>query len=291
MDEIKFTVVIPLYNKENSILSTLKSVLEQTYKNFELIVVNDGSTDKSLKVIEHLRDDRIRIVDKENGGVSSARNEGIKLAKFPWIALLDGDDLWLPNFLEMICSMIMEYPNAAIIAVGWNYEDGSYKFPINSKGYIDNYFAVSLKGSVLSSSSIVIRNSCFEEVGFFNEGLSYGEDLEMWCRLSGKFKIAFLPISLSIYRVMTENRACTVRKMDISRHFAYNLSLKNSYSKDEKKYYRKIIRDCMMQCIKFEGKQNIYALMRKHGKREILFDFVLLNINRILNLLSLPQIR
>lgn len=290
MAEIKFSVIIPLYNKQESIQSTVQSVLAQTYTDFELIVVNDGSTDGSLKVVEKFNDSRLRIVDKKNGGVSSARNAGIHVAKYSWIALLDGDDLWLPEFLEKACSMIKTYPDASVMSVEWNYEDDSYIFPYKTEGYIQNYFAVCLQGPVLSSSSIVINSKCFEGVGYFNEGLSNGEDIEMWSRLSKKNKIAFSPVKLAIYRVMTENRACENRKMDVTKHFAYAMSLHDAENSFERRYYRKVIRDCMMHCIKYDGKQQLPILMKKHGRMEIVFNLLILQLNRVLNFLGLRQI-
>src|SRR5690554_7052561 len=97
-----FSVVIPLYNKELSINNTIQSVLNQTFQDYEIVVVNDGSTDKSLEVVKQINDFRIRIINKLNGGVSSARNRGIEESKFDWIAFLDGDDLWMENHLEIL---------------------------------------------------------------------------------------------------------------------------------------------------------------------------------------------
>ena len=98
------SIVIPLYNKERAIINTLQSVLAQTYTDCEIIIVDDGSTDNSLNVvhkrISELENERIRVIHKKNGGVSSARNRGIKEAKGEYVALLDGDDLWEPTFLE-----------------------------------------------------------------------------------------------------------------------------------------------------------------------------------------------
>src|SRR5690606_29446795 len=105
-----FSVVIPLYNKERSIKQTVQSVLDQTFTDFEIVIVNDGSTDNSLQVVENIDDQRIRIINKPNGGVSSARNKGINEANFNWIAFLDGDDLWKPNHLEIIRGLIDKFP-------------------------------------------------------------------------------------------------------------------------------------------------------------------------------------
>src|SRR5690554_5521626 len=95
-----FSVVIPLYNKELSISNTIQSVLDQTFQNFEIVIVNDGSTDNSVKEVEKFDDKRIRLIHQENQGVSAARNRGIKEARYEWIAFLDGDDLWEKEHLE-----------------------------------------------------------------------------------------------------------------------------------------------------------------------------------------------
>ena len=92
-----FSVIIPLYNKEKSVSSTLQSVLNQTFKKFEVIVVDDGSTDGSYDVVKQFKDERIRLIQKENGGVSSARNRGIQETKYDHVAFLDADDVWEPN--------------------------------------------------------------------------------------------------------------------------------------------------------------------------------------------------
>ena len=89
---LNFSVVIPLYNKEKYIERTLKSVLEQSYTNFEVIIINDGSTDNSLNVVKNIKDKRLRVISQPNSGVSNARNKGIELASYNWVALLDGDD-------------------------------------------------------------------------------------------------------------------------------------------------------------------------------------------------------
>ena len=103
-----FSVVIPLYNKQNYIKETIKSVLNQTFQNFEIVVVNDGSKDDSIKIIESIQDYRIKLVHQENSGVSVARNMGIKEANAKYIAFLDADDLWLPEFLQTIYELIQK---------------------------------------------------------------------------------------------------------------------------------------------------------------------------------------
>src|SRR5690606_11857402 len=105
-----FSIVIPLYNKEQSVTNTLQSVLNQTYTEFEVVIVNDGSTDNSVEKVEAFNDPRIRLIHQANAGVSAARNKGIEEAKFEWIAFLDADDLWMENHLSTLRNMIETYP-------------------------------------------------------------------------------------------------------------------------------------------------------------------------------------
>ena len=113
---MNISVVIPLYNKENAIVKTLQSVFDQTISDFEVVVVDDGSTDNSLEVVRAIRDARIRVIHKENGGVSSARNVGIKAAKGQYVALLDGDDLWQPNgLLAVLLESVAQIKSGALV--------------------------------------------------------------------------------------------------------------------------------------------------------------------------------
>ena len=106
-----FSVVIPLYNKEKYISRAIKSVIEQTYKIFELIIIDDGSIDNSVNIVKKHKDSRIRLIEQENSGVSATRNKGIKNAKYNYIAFLDADDEWKPNFLDTIVRRIESLSN------------------------------------------------------------------------------------------------------------------------------------------------------------------------------------
>ena len=106
------SVVIPLYNKEKSIAHTLKCVLNQTYRDFEVVVVDDGSKDNSAAVVEQFEDKRIRLVRQKNGGVSAARNRGIAEARGEYVAFLDADDVWKQNHLESITNLIHQFPKS-----------------------------------------------------------------------------------------------------------------------------------------------------------------------------------
>lgn len=236
-NDIKISVVVPLYNKEKSIEETLQSVLAQTYTDYELIVVDDGSTDNSLKVVHSFvnsftHSSVIKIIHKENGGVSSARNRGIKEAKGEYIALLDGDDLWEPTFLEEQVKLIHEFPQAAMWGVNtafikngkcWKWEQGMGE---GFRGYVENYFGTS-HNDLFCSSSVVIRKKIFENVGYFDERISSSEDLDMWYRVILKYPVVFYDKVLVYYNQDAENRV------------AYDTDVRFPLTKDIKYYFDK----------------------------------------------------
>src|SRR5690606_18820867 len=114
-----FSIVIPLYNKEQSVTNTLQSVLNQTFTEFEVVIVNDGSTDNSVEKVEAFNDPRIRLIHQANAGVSAARNKGIKEANYEWIAFLDADDLWMEDHLQVLNQMIQEYPEYKVFCTSY----------------------------------------------------------------------------------------------------------------------------------------------------------------------------
>jgi len=184
-----FSIVIPLYNKEQSIVNTIKSVLNQSYQDFEIVVVNDGSTDNSLKLVEQINDSRIRIINKPNRGVSSARNRGIKEAKSELIALLDGDDLWEHNYLEEMNSLIIDFPDRAIWGCNYDIIDNGkhveriVNLPILFKGELNDYFDGSKNYPLFWTSSVILKKSKTIEIGGFDERITIGEDLDLWFRM------------------------------------------------------------------------------------------------------------
>ena len=208
-----FSIVIPLYNKENAIEETLLSVLAQTYTNFEVIVVDDGSKDSSAKVVSNIAkaDPRIKLIQKENGGVSSARNRGIKEAKGEYIALLDGDDIWENTFLEEQNKLINEFPKASMWGVNYAFIKGSSVTPCNQglpneyRGYVENYWTTP-HNDLFCSSSVCIRKKIFEKTGYFDERIHYTEDLDMWYRIILNYPIVYYDKVLVYYNQNADNR-------------------------------------------------------------------------------------
>jgi glycosyltransferase involved in cell wall biosynthesis len=212
LDPIRFSVIIPLFNKEKSIRSTIESVLNQTYPNFELVLVNDGSTDNSLIAASSFNDTRIKILNKDNGGVSSARNRGIELSQNQYIVFLDADDLWLPYCLEEFCILINKFREAQVFCTNYNMTGKNLKGS-ERRYYIEDYFYTSAyymaKWSIpiIITGCITIKRDIFIEVGYFNQNISHGEDIDMWNRLAKYSRIAKSEKVTTIYRTEAENRA------------------------------------------------------------------------------------
>lgn len=260
-----FSVVIPLYNKEQSIANTIQSVLDQTFQDFEIVVVNDGSTDKSAEIVERINGSRIRLIHQENGGVSSARNRGIKEAVRDWIAFLDGDDLWKVNHLEEVAEMIKLFPNDKVFTTSFEYSDGRklFKHPRKSKIFkVENYFKEALKESLIWTSVVTVHKSCFDKVGAFNPKLSRGEDLDMWARLAREYDVVKSSEVTAVYRVEAENRSVVSFNLDKSR--IYNYNFEDSTSDDETTYYKTQISNSLFSFAKKMDFKNFFKLKAKH---------------------------
>lgn len=224
---MKFSVVIPIYNKEDYIARAIKSILRQTHQDFELIIVDDGSTDSGVNVVKKFEDKRIKIIQQPNRGVSAARNKGIYLANNDYICFLDADDEWKSNFLDTINSLIKEYPNGGAYATGYELVTESLKTisPKNIsgnekkwKGIVKDYFKSSFNMPLISASSVVIPKNVFKEVGDFSVSITRGEDLHMWARIALRYNIVFNnEVCVSYYR-NTKN-SLTKRKSTLDESF------------------------------------------------------------------------
>ncbi|WP_052081975.1 glycosyltransferase family 2 protein [Porphyromonas macacae] len=202
------SVVIPLYNKEHQIRSTLNSVLSQTFQDFEVIIVNDGSTDSSVEKVQKISDSRIRLIHQKNLGVSAARNRGIKESKGEWIAFLDADDEWLPEYLQTQIELSRKYPQAAVCATGYilRDQDGKLRDPlfshlnIEEDGVINNYFEiVSSSSPLITSISVFIKKEALIALGGFLLDVTLGEDLITWAKLACRYPIVYSSKKLAIY--------------------------------------------------------------------------------------------
>ncbi|WP_439151669.1 glycosyltransferase family 2 protein [Winogradskyella sp.] len=202
-----FSVVIPLYNKAEYISACINSVLQQSFNDYDVIVVNDGSTDDSVGIVEAISSNKISIFNQENSGVSIARNNGVKFAKGEFIAFLDADDIWKNNHLEILNQSIQAFPDAGLYCS--NYEinyNGNYTKPAqlnfeyaNTPMLLKDFFLASLKDTVVWTSASAISRQKFLDIGMFNPIYITGQDLDLWIRIALKDTIIFHPEQTMIY--------------------------------------------------------------------------------------------
>ena len=187
------SVIIPLYNKAGSIAQALDSVLAQEYQDFEVVVVDDGSTDGGASVVENYGDARIRLVRQENAGVSAARNRGIEEARGEYVAFLDADDVWVPGFLSEIAALQREFPQCRAQATNYVFNSNGVKSPTilrkipftEERGVLTNYFEVaSCSHPPVWTSAVCIERVLLQEIGGFPVGIKSGEDLLTGARVA-----------------------------------------------------------------------------------------------------------
>lgn len=210
---MKFSVIIPSYNRENELPKSIESVLNQTYKNFELIIVDNGSTDDTKELVEKYQktDSRIKYLWQENSGSpAGSRNTGIKKSLYDWVAFLDSDDYWYPSKLEEVKKVIEN--NNDLIAVS-HYEDKYVNNIFNStlkhgeKLSSDTYNDLLFNGNNLSTSAMCVRKDKIEEVKYFDERRDYFavEDYDMWMKLSKVGKFYYIDKALGVFSISDNN--------------------------------------------------------------------------------------
>ena len=188
----------------------MRSVLAQTYQEFEIVVIDDGSTDGSVAIVETFNDPRIRLIRQQNAGVSAARNKGIAEAKGEYVAFLDADDEWLPEFLAEIRTLQQEYPECKAQATNYVFNSNETKSPTilhkipfkGKRGVLSNYFEVaSCSHPPVWTSAVCIERKLLQEIGGFPVGIKSGEDLLTWARIAVRTQWAYSLKVLSQYNV------------------------------------------------------------------------------------------
>lgn len=229
------SVVIPLFNKEHSIVKAIDSVLLQKYVHFELIIIDDGSTDSSLDRISHYTDPRVQIISQKNQGVSAARNNGVALAKANYVAFLDADDCYHEDFLSRIVSLINISPEAALFCCRFQLvnEVGELFVPAGTlapgfKGELSCFFATFRDNrSLIHPSCMAVNKQHFWAVGGFAAGKAVGEDLQLILQLALQGKVvADYTVAATVFR-NAENRTAHRAPAQISCHIQYFLGNDN----------------------------------------------------------------
>ncbi|PCJ57479.1 MAG: glycosyl transferase [Planctomycetota bacterium] len=222
--KILFSVIIPLYNKASTIAQSIESIVNQTYQNFEIIIINDGSTDNSLEVVTNLQQRNTIIKSKVNSGVSETRNYGISLASGNYISFLDADDQWETNYLETIHELINTYPDCDLYATAYQTidENGTIKQPlfhgINKApwhGKLNQYFKIAaISDPPLWTSAITVTKKAINQIGGFPKGVTLGEDLLTWARIALNNKIAYNSKYCAFYNLRPEHAGNTLNAPD-----------------------------------------------------------------------------
>lgn len=245
-----FSLIIPLYNKQDSIVETLHCVLNQSFRDFEVLIVDDGSSDGSTAKVKELMslDSRIHLIQKPNGGVSSARNISIRQAKYDYVAFLDADDLWEPAYLEEQSKLIHDFPDASMWGCAWGVMTQHRKNPLERKvekdfrGIIPDHWQRDLH--LFWTGAVVVRKSVFEQIGYFDERIHYGEDMDMWYRIILNYPVAYNDNTLAWYCQDAENRAMD-KEIPLDKHLPYYIEKYAVFRKDNKEFRRYFDRECL----------------------------------------------
>ena len=215
-----FSVIISVYNKSKTIQDTLQSALNQTFIDFEIIIIDDGSKDESASVIATFNDARINYFYQENAGVSVARNSGIEKSAGKVIAFLDADDYWCPNHLQVLHDLIQQNPDAGIFASRYISKVAENKFlknhflnlAENYGGIVPDFFHSSLINRIALTSAVAIPKTVLDENGVFNPEIFSVEDLDLWIRIALKYPVAITNTVTVEYNAMDNN---SISKLDI----------------------------------------------------------------------------
>ncbi len=232
-----FSVAITVYNKANFVEQTLRSILNQSFSDFEVIIVNDGSTDNSLEVVSAIKDERISVYSIENQGVAAARNYGLEKAKSNYIALSDGDDIWLENHLSELKNLIESFPDCGIYAT--SYEKHFFNSYITQPkfsnvdspffGIVNDYFLTSLADNILWTSAVVIPKKTIENGFVFDQNLRCGEDIDLWIRIANHYNVAFSSKVTTQKMIFAEDN-----HLSLTKNIANLITVLNKHKSEEK---------------------------------------------------------
>ncbi len=239
-NNIYLSIVLSTYNEEKYIAKSIQSILDQSYPYFEFIIVNDGSTDNTLHIIKSFVDSRIVIIDKPNTGLPDSLNEGIKAAKYDWIARMDGDDIAAPNRFETQ----VQYIDDSVGVIGGQFKtiDENDKLSITSISskplkYSTCKWWLLLGMSPLAHPTVLIRKSCLLEHGGYDANFRAAQDMELWSRLSPDVKIINIPESVLFYRKHSNNISNKRKQLQMQLTFLgylkYVLQIRRPLSSDE----------------------------------------------------------
>ncbi len=213
----KISVVIPVYNGEKTIQKTIESVLNQTFKDWELIIIDDGSQDSTVRIIREIEDSRIRLFSYDNAGLASSRNRGIAHAQGEFISFLDADDLWTSDKLEMQFQALEKHPEAAVAYSWTDYIDQSSQFLHSGRHITINgniYQHLLVNNFLENGSNPLIRKQALNQVGGFDSSINSVADWDMWLRLAARYQFVAVPLPQILYRVSTDSMSSQIKNQE-----------------------------------------------------------------------------
>lgn len=283
----RISVVIPLFNKVPYIERTLRSVLGQTYKDFEVIVVDDGSTDDGARIVEAIDDQRIRLLRQENAGAAAATNTGVRAARGQWIAFLDADDEWMTEKLAMQMKAIRCHPDIVWAAGGFIrtkdnriicYEEKFKKQWFESEFVLRDALVPLACGLHICTITVMIKRQVLLEIGGVDESICSGKDLDLWVRLALKYpKLIYIEKPLANYHVDLEGAmtVVAVTQTNESLRILANKIISQADTVDPSRgqlliQFARIVILRRAQCLLWAGRNDLAG--------EILSEFGLLNL-------------
>jgi glycosyltransferase involved in cell wall biosynthesis len=211
------SIIIPAYNSEKTIKRTVESILNQSFSNFELIIINDGSNDSTLDVISSIYDSRIKVFTYPNAGANVGRNRGINLAEGEFVSFIDADDIWTQDKLQSQFQALQDNPEATVSYSWTDYINEEDEFVVTGTHITANgdvYEELLLTNFLENGSNPLIRKDALIELGGFDESLSAGQDWEMWLRLATKYKFVAVPKVQILYRLSPKSQSSNLTRQE-----------------------------------------------------------------------------
>jgi glycosyltransferase involved in cell wall biosynthesis len=262
----QLSVIIPLYNKESTIKTTIDSVLCQTFDDFELLVINDGSKDNSLEVVKSIIDPRIKIIDKQNEGVSRTRNYGAEISSTDLLFYLDADDFIYPNCLEIFMSLHEEYPDADLWSA--NYEKlsqgvGKIILSRSYRGLVKNpYKFIFLEQFEIRTGNCILTKSSFIKSGGYPTFITVGEDYYFMDVYVSKYKVIYSPEVVLSY--IQDNRCLSKGGIDYHKVVEWYINFKHKNCWQRLSYSELIFKRTVVAIMHCNFKESFALILKFH---------------------------
>lgn len=279
------SVILPAYNASLTIRDTIKSILNQSFKDFELIIINDGSTDGTAEVLKNFTDDRIRLFNFKNRGLPESRNRGIKKAKGKYISFIDADDMWVQQKLEFQYNALLSNPDCDV-AYSWTLfidESGTILHPLRTtkyNGYVFEHLICS--NFIGSGSNILATRGAIKKTGYFNTEYKSSEDWDYYLRLSKSFKFVYVPKFQILYRQSTNSMTNNIELIESEAIRVINDTYSNLKDLDLKKEPRSISNVKLYSAYLYLTRQPKYIWKKKVILK--CYQSVILNTRNVFNI-------